>query len=208
VVKFTNKFLWAAITLNFGGLFFFKGGTMSRIALSKKTRFEIFKRDSFNCRYCGSGTANGSILNVDHVIPVSKGGTNDMENLVTSCFECNSGKSNRSLNDLKSVKNTVDVKDFKNQVKEYFNFIKQKQSTIDQTVDLILENIGNPKEDFDLKQRQSIRVFLKKISVSELIDYSIIANVKMGSRSSYTKFKYLCGICHNVIKTEVANGSN
>lgn len=44
------------------------------------------------------------VLNVDHIHPVAKGGTNDITNLVTSCFECNSGKSDRELSDDSVVK--------------------------------------------------------------------------------------------------------
>ncbi len=69
-----------------------------RIGLSNKIRFEVFKRDSFKCQYCGK-SAPEVILNVDHISPVAKGGENDILNLITSCFECNSGKSDRLLSD-------------------------------------------------------------------------------------------------------------
>lgn len=69
-----------------------------RKTISKKTRFEVFKRDSFKCQYCGK-CAPEVILHVDHIHPVSKGGTNDLLNYVTACQECNSGKSNRLLSD-------------------------------------------------------------------------------------------------------------
>lgn len=69
-----------------------------RKAISNKVRFEVFKRDSFRCQYCGKSSPD-VVLEVDHIQPVSKGGTNDMLNLVTSCWECNSGKSNRLLSD-------------------------------------------------------------------------------------------------------------
>jgi hypothetical protein len=39
------------------------------------------------------------ILNVDHIMPVAEGGTNDIMNLITSCFDCNSGKGARQLSD-------------------------------------------------------------------------------------------------------------
>lgn len=63
----------------------------ARKAMSKKLRFSIFERDNFTCQYCGK-TPPDVMLNVDHIVPVSKGGTDDPENLRTSCFECNSGK--------------------------------------------------------------------------------------------------------------------
>ncbi len=68
------------------------------MAVSKKLRFEVFKRDSFTCQYCGR-SAPDVVLNCDHIEPVSKGGEDDILNLATSCFDCNSGKSNRELGD-------------------------------------------------------------------------------------------------------------
>lgn len=69
-----------------------------RTNLTKKIRFEIFKRDSFKCQYCGQ-EAPDVILEVDHIIPVSKGGENELMNLITSCFDCNRGKGKRKIND-------------------------------------------------------------------------------------------------------------
>lgn len=69
-----------------------------RTGLSNKIRFEVFKRDLFKCQYCGN-SAPEVILNVDHINPVAKGGKNDLLNLITSCFDCNSGKSDRILSD-------------------------------------------------------------------------------------------------------------
>ena len=69
-----------------------------RRPISKSIRFEIFKRDKFTCQYCGR-KAPDVILHVDHLNPVSKGGTNDLLNLITSCVDCNLGKSDRTLAD-------------------------------------------------------------------------------------------------------------
>lgn len=70
----------------------------SRKPISKKLRFEVFKRDSFRCQYCGK-SAPEVVLEVDHIKPVKEGGTNDLMNLVTSCRECNQGKKDRLLDD-------------------------------------------------------------------------------------------------------------
>lgn len=69
-----------------------------RKAISKSIRFEVFKRDKFTCQYCGR-SAPDVILQIDHIQPVADDGDNDILNLVTSCFDCNSGKSSRPLSD-------------------------------------------------------------------------------------------------------------
>jgi hypothetical protein len=69
-----------------------------RVGLSKKARFEVLKRDSFTCQYCG-GKAPEALLQVDHIIAVANGGTNAITNLITSCSHCNSGKGARALSD-------------------------------------------------------------------------------------------------------------
>jgi hypothetical protein len=68
------------------------------MALSKRLRFEVFKRDKFTCQYCGRKSPD-VLLEADHIHPKSKGGKNDLLNLITSCKDCNSGKSNRLLTD-------------------------------------------------------------------------------------------------------------
>jgi hypothetical protein len=74
-----------------------------RQAISKRMRFEIFKRDSFTCQYCGKQSPD-VVLHVDHIMPVSKGGKNTLINLITSCIDCNQGKSDKELSDDSAVK--------------------------------------------------------------------------------------------------------
>jgi hypothetical protein len=59
--------------------------------VSKRLRFEIFKRDGFVCQYCGRRPPD-VVLEVDHIHPRAAGGTNDICNLVTACADCNRGK--------------------------------------------------------------------------------------------------------------------
>jgi len=69
-----------------------------RKIFSKAERFNIFNRDNFRCSYCGrSPSEDGVKLEVDHIIPVAKGGKNTEENLTTACYECNRGKNTKSL---------------------------------------------------------------------------------------------------------------
>lgn len=67
------------------------------MALSVRTRFEVFKRDEFTCGYCGRKSPE-VVLEVDHIIPVAAGGQDDPINLLTSCWDCNRGKSAVPLN--------------------------------------------------------------------------------------------------------------
>ena len=60
--------------------------------ISNSLRFEVFQRDRHTCQYCGRRAPDVE-LEVDHLIPVARGGTDAFENLITSCRECNSGKS-------------------------------------------------------------------------------------------------------------------
>ncbi len=65
--------------------------------VSPSKRFRVLERDGFRCVYCGSTPADGVRLHVDHRIPSSKGGSDNEDNLCTSCDECNFGKGNRLL---------------------------------------------------------------------------------------------------------------
>ena len=59
-------------------------------------RYDILHRDNFKCCICGrTAKEDGVKLHIDHIIPVSKGGTNDVSNLRTLCQDCNLGKSNK-----------------------------------------------------------------------------------------------------------------
>lgn len=62
------------------------------MAVSRRLRFEILRRDNHQCRYCGS-TAPDVKLTVDHVVPVALGGSDEPSNLVSACADCNAGKS-------------------------------------------------------------------------------------------------------------------
>lgn len=65
-------------------------------------RFKVLARDGFRCVYCGrSPSEDGVKLEVDHVFPKSKGGTDSMDNLVTACWECNQGKKDMVIKEIR-----------------------------------------------------------------------------------------------------------
>lgn len=57
----------------------------------RKKRKLILKRDNYICLYCGQNATT-----VDHIIPISKGGTDDDDNLASACTTCNYGKKNKN----------------------------------------------------------------------------------------------------------------
>ncbi|MDP8241991.1 MAG: HNH endonuclease [Candidatus Celaenobacter antarcticus] len=64
---------------------------INRLSLSQ--RFKVFERDNFTCQYCGRNVKNNKIiLVVDHILPKKLGGSDKLDNLVTSCRDCNLGK--------------------------------------------------------------------------------------------------------------------
>jgi hypothetical protein len=82
-----------------------------RKSLTKKIRFEVFKRDKFTCQYCGRMSPD-VILEVDHIKPIADGGDNELINLITSCRDCNRGKGKTRLTD------DTELKKQQNQLKE------------------------------------------------------------------------------------------
>lgn len=157
-----------------------RGALMSkRKSLSLKTRFDIFKRDDFTCRYCGRKTPE-VVLQVDHVIPVAEGGDNDVENLVTSCFECNSGKGAGLLDNLP---NEIDIEskallmaEKERQLREY-NFIRlQVKDREDEDIDACLDYWYSMVSNSRYSPNASVlRRWLRRISKYDVMEAMEIA---------------------------------
>jgi len=95
----------------------------TRIAITKRQRFDVFSRDKFTCQYCGK-TPPEVTLHVDHIIPVKEGGGNEPENLRTACDECNLGKgakllSEQGCNDLDALSRAQEVCEAIKMAKEF-----------------------------------------------------------------------------------------
>lgn len=65
------------------------------MALSKRLRYEVLRRDNYTCRYCGK-SAPEVVITVDHVIPKALGGSDEPSNLCAACRDCNGGKTSSS----------------------------------------------------------------------------------------------------------------
>lgn len=74
--------------------------------VSQKVRLAIYLRDNLTCLYCGEKSAD---LTLDHVTPISQGGANSYNNLVTCCRSCNSKKQDRELKSFATLTAYFDI---------------------------------------------------------------------------------------------------
>lgn len=146
-----------------------------RVAISKKLRFEVFKRDLFTCKYCGS-KAPDVVLEVDHVVPVASGGKNNTLNLVTSCFDCNRGKGKRELSDTsvmdKQRKQLEDIAEKREQMKMMLKWKQELSNLNEEQVDEIelLLNKKHPKYGLSESGRKKIFSLIKKHGFTSVYD--------------------------------------
>lgn len=173
-----------------------------RKAITKKTRFELFKRDEFTCQYCG-GTPPKSVLEVDHINPIFNGGDNNIDNLITSCFDCNRGKGSKLLS---SVPETIKQKALRiaeqeEQIKEYNRMISNKRRRENRDIDKIEIVFKETYKDYAFLPsfKESIRInFLPYIPLDVII--SSMSKAVSITRNQDGATKYFCGICWNIRK--------
>lgn len=179
-----------------------------RIGLSKKTRFEIFKRDQFICQYCGAHPP-ATILEVDHIRPVADGGDNSMDNLVTACWDCNRGKAARDLNVApQSLSERAKLlAESEAQLLGYQKIMEARRERIEDEMWRIAEVIepGSPERGMKRDWTNSIRMFIEKLGLHEVLNAADKARAKYSYGGRRT-FLYFCGICWKSVRGE--NGQN
>lgn len=140
--------------------------------ISKKLRFEVFKRDKFKCQYCGR-SAPDVVLEVDHINPKSKGGERDILNLITSCFDCNRGKKNRLLNDNTILEKQREqlclLSEKQNQLKMMIEWRKELSKIGENALRGLLK-IWEENTQYTLNESgtNSIKILLKNYSFTEI----------------------------------------
>lgn len=137
--------------------------------ISFKVRKAILTRDNFKCNICGA-TNRQSMLEVDHIIPFVKGGTNDFDNLVTLCVSCNRGKNDDILR-IKKLKTKLDEFLEKKEVEEKKEAlitlrgkkietrIEPIKPTITEVSDKVLLESGFKQEELSQARRVFLRFF-------------------------------------------------
>ena len=171
------------------------------MSVSTRTRFEIFKRDGFRCRYCGKTTME-TVLHVDHVVPRAGGGTDDPENLITACQACNLGKSDVPLTEsrLPEPMTTEALQEQTNQIAAYLEACREHSRARDDFRQYIAEIWLDATceawvpEDFvsrlcNVVERHGIDVCMRAITV-------VAGKNKRGVASR----KYFNGVVRNLIE--------
>lgn len=173
-----------------------------RKAISKKARFEIFKRDGFTCQYCGAHPPK-AILQVDHIAPVAEGGGNEDTNLVTSCDHCNLGKGAVSLSAVpQSLSDrATQVQEREAQLKGYSQAMAAVRKRIENDAWTVAEIFMAHfrKETIRRDWLGSITNFIEKLGDHECIRAMERAVVKR-PHSEDQAFRYFCGICWNIVR--------
>lgn len=148
---------------------------VERKSISKKLRFEVFKRDKFACQYCGRKSPD-VILQVDHIEPVIEGGTNDILNLITSCFDCNNGKGARRLDDstvlTKQQKELEQLQERRDQIEMMIEWRRELNLIEDETLDKIVAYVDEKLTGKNLNEngRATVAQLVDKIPLDEILE--------------------------------------
>ncbi|MCC2383483.1 hypothetical protein CN333_00015 [Bacillus thuringiensis] len=175
------------------------------MSLGKRTRFEVFKRDSFKCQYCGR-SAPDVVLEVDHIKPKSKGGTNDLINLITSCFDCNRGKGPIEITDSSVIEKQKEQLDALNEKRLQLEMLLEWRDELDRLDDDKVNALNSRWKkfigrDFTTEEEIGIRKLLNThdlIRVTEALDFSIKNNLKYDQKGS--PLEYSIGVTFERIK--------
>jgi hypothetical protein len=176
----------------------------TRKTLSKKLRFEVFKRDGFKCQYCGK-SAPEVVLECDHIVPVAEGGKNEMLNLVTACFDCNRGKGKTKLSDNQAVVKQQKQLDELNQRREQTEMMiawkKELSKLVDAQVTAIEDAIASVTGSYMTDHgRNEVRKLINRFGFEEVFTSSQISFDRYYNDTDYTwdkAFKKIGGICYN-----------
>lgn len=176
------------------------------MAVSKRVRFEVLKRDGFRCRYCGA-TPTETELRVDHVIPAALGGSDDPSNLATACEPCNSGKTSSNLDDPIVDDIAADAERLADALKVV---MAQRTAERDEQLaacrhyrDHVWASFTGPGEEtlpLPDDWRDSIRRFLSL--GLDMVDLQEFTRTAMAARKipNHRVFNYVCGIAWNVVR--------
>lgn len=176
---------------------------MTRKEIGKKTRFEVFKRDGFTCQYCGNHPP-AVVLHVDHIHPVAEGGTNDQDNLITSCEACNLGKGARLLSSVpvSLASKAETLREREDQLSGYQDLMAEKARREEieawDVAEILWPSVIDTRQCV-ARDLLSIKNFIRRLGFYEVKELAEIAYTRKPYGGT-AMFKYFCGCCWTRIR--------
>ena len=173
-----------------------------RRPLSKRKRFEVFKRDGFACQYCGAHPPT-VVLEVDHVIALANGGMDDEENLLTACFDCNRGKAAKPLSVVpkRLSEKASETEEREAQLAGYWLIMQARADRVEDDAWIVAEAFspGSSKAGIRREWLRSIKFFNAQLPLHIVKEAAEIA-FDQPIYSERRRFLYFCKVCWNKIK--------
>lgn len=168
------------------------------MAVTKRIRYEVLKRDNHTCRYCGAAAPHVK-LTVDHVTPVALGGTDDPSNLVAACRDCNAGKASTSPDSALVADVREDAMRHAALVREAYAVLVERLGAKEDYIDEWAE--AYTFEPLPQNWRESIgRWFEMGVPIELLVDAAKKACGKTKTFRGDDRFKYMCGIVWSQVR--------
>lgn len=175
----------------------------NREPTSRKLRFDVFKRDAFICQYCGRHPPE-IILEVDHISPVSEGGKTEIDNLVTSCFDCNRGKGKVPLSIIPQSlpDKAAEIQEKEAQLAGYRKILQAQVNREKRDCWRVADALIPDSSKTSIRKEifLAIKRFLKRLDYHTVLEAAETANLKI-PYSENRRFKYFCGTCWAKIRT-------
>jgi hypothetical protein len=174
------------------------------MGLSKKVRFEVFKRDRFTCQYCGKRPPD-VVLEVDHVVPKCDGGKDIEANLTTACMGCNRGKAGVGLGAVAPAVNELEVLAAVQEMLERKQALLAGLKATDElraTEEAVLDSLQEWwRDEFgepfcNALEAPSIRKFLSRgLGPDDFLAATTATAASRAARWPRSAWKYFCGVC-------------
>lgn len=177
------------------------------MAVSKRLRYEILRRDNHTCRYCGVAAPDAP-LRIDHVTPVALGGTDTADNLVTACEPCNSGKTSTTTD-------AATVADVKQDALRWADAMKQAAANLTAADrhkaayrDAFLAEWnrwgtgkGDQRQEIDLPKDWKASIEQFRVAGLPATVWAEIVDTSMGNDTVRVdnKFRYCCGVAWRMV---------
>lgn len=157
------------------------------MAVSKRTRYEVFLRDDFTCQYC---RATDIRLTVDHVVPVALGGSDKPDNLVTACADCNAGKASSTPSNATVAQVADDAERWASALRKAADVLAAEQAVLDEYKTVFIDNWpAYLPSDWETSIESLFKAGLPEDMLREAAS---IATCARGIQTS--RFRYFCGV--------------